>query len=369
MMISILTTIIPSRQNSPVLHISLLIIGFIVLIIVLRYLLLFHKQAKQAEEAKSPRKIIDSALLKTTGTRLALKKDEIRFLDSQCKKNKIVELPLILSTEDCIEGPLKIIYMGICKNPHKLSKAELENTKLYLFMIIHKIENQKKNLSLLTNTVTFPENIPISYVNKNGIHYVSSILKNTTEGMFLAIAKNTEGKDVKPPPLSKVVLYLELKGDIAYQAESRVIRYQNFNDREEMLVSHTNNIEFFQRRKYHRIETSLRCMFKAVKIETDVHGKKIFLPQERAYKAIITDLSASGCRLKTNLPIRANQYLQIEVALSGNEEDGIVGRIVRSGKEHDQKWYIFNIQFVKMSKKTRNNIFSLVYDYHSEDIL
>jgi len=239
------------------------------------------------------------------------------------------------------------------------------------------LENEKRKLSVLTSTIAFPTGSPIAYVTKNRIHNHSTIIENTDEVIFLKVSKDSDGNAVKPAPFSKITLYLELEDGIAYQARTRVVRYQIHNQiqdiEEEMAVTHSKNIKFFQRRKYRRVGTSLGCAFKAVKIvtEADNEGGKIYIPQEREYRGEITDISASGCRLRTSLPIHAGQYMQIEVSLLELSTDTINAIVMKSGKDSTGKWCILNMRFVKMSKKTRNNIFSIVYDYNQkpDDIL
>ena len=77
----------------------------------------------------------------------------------------------------------------------------------------------------------------------------------------------------------------------------------------------------------------------------------------------ISDISAEGCCLETELPIRANQYIYIEVEIAEDKISKIFGKIVAVEINSSTNKHILHIKFVKIDKTTRNSIYSLIYNY------
>ncbi len=365
MLILQFSTIMPSRQNSPAVQIAIAVIVAIALIIIIRQLYNSFRARIAEIEKDSPRKKLDIRSLRKVGARLGFSAQDLSFLELQCKRFEITYIPLISNTEYCITTVFKRIFEGMCGNPENLEEADLESNKLALFMLIYKVELAKRSLSLLTSTSAFTEGLPISYIAEDGNHHASRIIENNKTGLFLEVALNAHGLPVQPQPLSKIKLYFELHGGIAYQATTRVMRYQTRNGVEELVLIHSHDVEFFQRRKFRRKDVSLDCTFNAVAITEPQPGNKVFTAQPREYIGKIANISASGCRMTTSIPIKADQYMKISLLLPNGERGTMIGIIVRSRREINRNVCVLNIRFIRMQKKMQNNIFALVYNYEN----
>ncbi len=355
-----------ARENSTAVHIALAVIAFVILIIVIKQSYGSILARLRTAEHDVPKKKLDLRALRKNASRLDFEKNDIAFLEQQCKLFDITYIPLLSNTEYCITTVFKKIFEDMCENPEKVSEAELESKKLELFMLIYKIEHKKRSLSLLTSTFAFSEGLSISYVTDDDVHHPSKIIENNKAGLFLEVALDTKGHSVQPEPLSKIRLYFELHGGIAYQATTRIMRYQSRNGVEEMVLIHSQDVEFFQRRKFRRRDVLLDCTFVAVTVDVDNKtGKKSFTAHEKEYHGKIVNISASGCRLTTGIPIKADQHMQISIVLPNGHTATMTGVIVRSRKEINKNVCVLNIRFVRMQKKVQNDIFALAYNYEN----
>ncbi len=354
------------RQDSPAVQIAMAVIVCVILIIVVRQLYGSFLRTLRDAATKAPIKRLDTKTLRKTALRLDFSKQDIAFFEEQCKIFGITYVPLISNTEYCINTVFKRIYEGMSNNTKNASETDLESDKLELFMLIYKIEHAKRSLSLLTSTTAFSEGLPISYVTDDNTHHPSKIIENNKTGLFLEVAQDINGYPVQPQPLAKIQLYFELQGGIAYQVNTRVTRYQSRNGIEELVVIHSNDVEFFQRRKFRRKDVLINCTFAAVTVEEDsTTKKKNFTPHTKEYQGKIANISASGCRMTTGIPIKADQYMQIKLALPNGTVATMTGIIVRSRKEINKNVCVLNIRFVRMQKKIQNDIFALVYEYNT----
>ncbi len=350
---------IAARQNSKLIPIALLIIAALVVFLVLRQLLIYLLKRMKEEQGSVPKKL-DSKLLKANGERLGLSNDEIVFLDALCRSSKITDLPLLADTGRCISEQFKTMYEYICIREADTAKGEAQ--KLQLFTIIHKIENGKRALSMVTSSTAFPSGLPVSYTDEAGVSFPAAIIENTDTEMILSIAQKKDGTKIKPPPLSKIELTIQLKSGIAYIISPRIIRYQQRREYEEMVVTHTKDIIPILQRRFRRVQTALPCTFRSLKVSMEKDSKQ-YHPQGAEYPGTINDISAGGCRLRTMLPIKEGQYIQIVIQLGREQIDSIVGIVVRLKQDTDMKNSLLHIRFIRMAKKARNVVFSLVYNY------
>ena len=74
------------------------------------------------------------------------------------------------------------------------------------------------------------------------------------------------------------------------------------------------------------------------------------------------DVSTGGCRITTNMPIKPEQFIYIRGKLNAQDEDVVIGTIVRTTKRLDGL-FILHIRFVKIAREVENRIQALVCQY------
>ncbi len=176
---------------------------------------------------------------------------------------------------------------------------------------------------------------------------------------------------IRPPVLSKITIFVPGKAGVSYTFSGRIVRYDNSTARPSMLVSHTNSISVLHIRQLRRKTFKTPCIVSHVEVYDEVHGSKksrVYKPTGQAGKGIMTDISAGGCSIFIPLqavslpPFAEKQFINIEFQITGKNTDTITGSVVKINKRDDNA-YIMHIRFVRMSRKTQNEIFSFVYDY------
>ena len=149
----------------------------------------------------------------------------------------------------------------------------------------------------------------------------------------------------------------------------RIIRYQTSNTNEdEVVVSHSDHLKCFQRRQFKRVDINNICTFSAVKTSsvTNKHGTTVnYEALDRKHKGTLIELSAGGCSISTNLHIKEKQYIHIELSIDNKSNDEVIGLIVNTTENLSDNTYVLHIVFVNIDNKTRNKIFSKVYEYLS----
>ena len=339
--------------------------ALVVLLLFVSFLIKLINKSKHESRTNSKKPTNLSNINKITNI-YNLTSEQKNFIINLCKTQKIPNLEVNLHSENFCNNFFMTQYYILRKNEKNLSESEVENQISILFAIRQKIENGKKNLSNLTTSIAIPENQILILYNNKKEQYQCKILKNTKENLIVSIPKSILSQEYKPETLSKITLFYQTENGSAYIIDSRVIRYQNGIENEEMILSHSNQLKCFQRRKFKRIDINTNCEFSAVKTTTQNKGGQTFVnyePLERKYSGKLLEISAGGCSISTNLHIREKQYSYIEFNLSENHSDSVIGLIVNSEEGYLGDSYILHIVFVNINKKTRNRIFSKVYDY------
>ncbi|MCR4940311.1 MAG: PilZ domain-containing protein [Treponemataceae bacterium] len=290
---------------------------------------------------------------------------EYAFLKKICASKKIKNLEYAFHFDTPSEEFFRTRFHEITDQPHKKDDF-IQNELSLLFSIKQKVDNSRKTLSNLTSTASIPAGDTIFYFSDTKEQFESKILENTKNELILSIPKDIFNNPIKPPVLSKISLLYQTKNGSAYLSDVRIIRYQNTTGAGEMVTSHCNNMQSYQRRQFKRINMNIPCTFSAVKITTGGSGEKAeitYTPMERKYSGLLLELSAGGCSIMTNMNIREKQYIRTELNIDGEQADSVIGLIVNTTPITDKRQYVLHILFVKISSKTRNKIFARVYEY------
>ncbi len=355
--------ILPGRNNSPAVHIALAVIGCITLIIAIKMIYDYSLVKVTQKKITSDTGKIDKKDLKRISNRLRLSDEYFNFLLYYCKLYQIRKIPLISDTEYCIKNVFNTIYDGISADTKNLTSDEIENKKHILFMIITQVEEAKKSLSVLTSTMPLTESFPITYITEDNEHHKSRIIENNKHGLCIEVAKTPSGQLIKPEPLSTIQLYFELNGGIAYMITTRVIRYQYRNGVTELVATHSNDVNFSQKRKFRRKNVQTKAVYQAVDVHTGETNTTVFSVREKKYSGVITNISAGGCRLRVKSAIKAGQHMQISTILPTGKSISATAIIINSKKNIKEDGFVLNIRFLRMNKKSQNAIFEFIYEY------
>jgi len=338
-----------------------------VVLVFVNFIIRFFKEKVFTQEYKAKRSTTVSDILHITKI-YNLTLEQRDFLLVLCKKHKIPNLEVNFHSENFCNNFFLSLYHSLRKNSQNLAEEEVENQISILFSLRQKIENAKKNLSNLASSIAIPEGHKLIFYNENKEQFQCTIISNTKDQIVVSILKNSLDSTFKPNELSKITLYYQTYSGTAYILDARVIRYQTINDEETMVISHSNHLKCFQRRQFKRVDINNTCNFSAVRTSTINVGKETkirYEALERTHQGKLIELSAGGCSIATNLHIREKQYIHINFSVDNKTSDDVIGLIVETSEGSSQNSYVLHIVFVNISKKTRNKIFSKVYEYLS----
>ena len=316
---------------------------------------LSYLKKKKKEHLLDPNRNTTKKDIQTIGEILKLTNEEKDFLWNICEKQSVKNLFIELKNLKFIDS--------LFKKEFENSKQD-ENFCAILFSIRNKIDVYRNSGMTLNSSKLIPANQKMTLMY-NEDRYDTSVVENTNEGLILLVPKNIFGDEINIPTLSKIYLLFSMTNNVAYNMPTRIMRYQTRNLKE-IVVTHSNNIEILHRRNFTRLSFNTECIFSAVQVTTGGDKKDVqveYKPLEKKHTGIISDISAEGCCLETELPIKANQFIYIEVEISEEQTSKIFGKIVAVEVNNSTNKHILHINFVKIDKNTKNSIFKLVYNY------
>ena len=315
--------------------------------------------------SQSAKLITNSAILYRITKTYEFNHEEFAFLKKMCTTQKIPNLEYTFHF-DVPSDQFFISKFNEINGQTNKKDETIQNELALLFSIKQKVDNSRKTLSNMTSTASIPVGDSIFYFSDTKEQFEATILGNTKSELILSIPKDIFGNPIKPPALSKISLLYQTKNGSAYLSDVRIIRYQDTTGNGEMVTSHCNNMQSYQRRQFKRVNMNIPCVFSAVKITTGGPKSKAdltYTPMERKYTGQLLELSAGGCSIMTSMNIREKQYIYAEIKIDGEQPDSVIGLIVNTTPITDRRQYVLHILFVRITNKTRNKIFARVYEY------
>lgn len=357
-----------ARQNSENYSIFVYFVVFAVICIFISFLIKFIKEKLLSQKQRADKPTNLSMILRIAKV-YDLTLEQRDFLIKICKKDKVPNLEVNFHSENFFNNFFFKYYHAIKENKENLSEDEVEGQIAVLFSLRQKIENAKRNYANLISTTAIPEGHKLYLYNEVKEKFECSIKQNTKEYMVLSIPKNIHNLFYQPKELEKVTFYYQSNLGTAFVLDLRVIRYQTSTEEEkEMVVSHSNHLKCFQRRQFKRVDINNLCTFSAVKTTSvaSKNGTNVnYEPMDKKHQGRLIELSAGGCSISTNLHIKEKQYIHIELSIDNKTKDKVIGLIVNTTENLSDNTYILHIVFVNIDNKTRNKIFSKVYEYLS----
>ncbi len=329
---------------------------FLVLSILLNRLKKQHETPEWIEAQK--KRLTNRKDITDFAQKHSLTRADSELLWEICRKNKTPNICYLIHDSAAVEALFKSSYLEM------KAKHEAEEKITELFRLRYRLEIAEASTSIITSTTTIPESTTLTYIAPNGMQILCSLKKNIPENMILSIPPQLYESGTKPPPLSKAVFSFVAYTGMHYMFSTRVIRYSTgLDNQNEMALAQTNDLRPQTRRQSKRIDMDTPCLFSAVK-ESDMLKKVSFVPLEKQYECVLSNISADGCCIITPLPIKENQNICVSIPLGG-ETFQTIGRIVATRRNPVNNMFFLHISFIQIEPSVRNKIFAFVYGYNT----
>ena len=231
------------------------------------------------------------------------------------------------------------------------------------FTTLFKLEMIVAQYKKVVSTRQIAEQTVIFYISAEGEQYPFTVTQNLKDFFTAEIPEFIYKSPRRPELLTRSRFTFRTSDGLSYNLVTRIIRYNEGNDGKfYMVLSHSEQLECQAQRHYKRDFFEKECHFKAVKYDANAKNKEdMYSFSEKSYNGKITNISAGGCCIQTELPIKEKQYIGVMLPDTGIEET-IVG-IIRRTRRLPTGRLALHIQFVQISLASKNKIHTLVYKY------
>ncbi len=289
--------------------------------------------------------------------KISLTRQEALLLYNICFRQKARNIYYLWNDEEYLDGLLREEFL-------RLRQKNAETDIYEVFKLKSRLERIERMQHSIPSSHNIPEGETLTLPATGGRFYSFKIRKNDQDSLVLEVPKNLEGTEFCPKPLDKIVMTYMTKRGTQYVLSSRVIRFQHgAGGVHEMVINHSNAVSMQNRRQWKRINIGNKCLFSAVEEKTGRRGEVTYSPKENKYEGTLADVSAGGCMIKTQLPIKRDQKLWIKINLPERGEFEAYGLIVSAQKNNETNEFALHISFIEIDEKDRNDIFAFVYNY------
>jgi hypothetical protein len=216
--------------------------------------------------------------------------------------------------------------------------------------------------------ITSTRSIPVGVKVRLGIQkygfFSANIVDNDANYIALSIPGLPPGRRI-PWNHKKVRFSYWRENDAVYVIETKVAGTVQTDEEQSLRLRHTDRIRRIQKRLYPRMNVRLPVFFSKLRVVEENGKKKAFVERSETHWGTIIDLSVGGLSIETTAPYDRNQYLRVEFELREEYKVVGVGKVKRIERNAARKTWIMHIQFTKISKKNKNEIFAVLYNYQT----
>jgi c-di-GMP-binding flagellar brake protein YcgR len=290
-----------------------------------------------------------------------LHKNETEILKKLVLTHGLAKPTLIFTSttilDSCIQRAIRRLSLQEIRGE---SKDDIIN--MY-YRLRNKIARGKKGKNISSTHA-----IPVGSKMRMGVqdfgYFSVSVLNNEQDYLGVSIPLLSPGKIV-PWQKKKVRCSYFRENDGVYNFETRVNDVKVTNQKQQICLKHTDKISRTQMRLYPRINVRLPVFYSKVRVVEEKGKKRAFLDKNETHWGTVIDVSVGGLSIETTVPFDRNNYLRVEFEL--REEYKVVGfgKVRRIERNATRKTWIMHIQFTKIEKKHKNEIFAVLYNYQT----
>jgi c-di-GMP-binding flagellar brake protein YcgR len=290
-----------------------------------------------------------------------LNKDEVALLRRLVVSYKLSKPSLIFTSTNILDSCIQ-------RQVRKLSLQEIRGeSKEDLINRYYRLRNKvvrNRDVRGLSTTRAIPLGARMRAEVQNYGQYSVQVNQNEDEFLGISIPVLPPGKYV-PWNKKRVKCFYWKEDDASYIFESKVIDVIVTDEIQSICLKHVDHITRSQKRLYPRKSVRLPVYFSRVRVVEEGGRKKAVVDRRDTHWGTIIDISVGGLSIETAIPINRNNYIRVEFELREDYKMVAFGKVKRIEKNAARNTWIMHIQFTKIEKKDRNEIFAVLYNYQT----
>jgi len=259
--------------------------------------------------------------------------------------------------DGCIQRAVKRISM-------KEVKGESKDDIVNLYYRIRNKITRNKTVRGIVDTKSIPVGAKLRVEAEKGGNFTVTVIRNDDEIFGISIPLLPPGRMIAWGKMKLKCSYWR-ENDAAYIFETKVNDVVIEDNEQFLSLKHTKKISRVQKRRYPRKNVRLPVLFVRLKIIEQDGKKKAIVDRRDAHWGTIIDISVGGMSIETTSPIDKNNYTKVEFELKEDYKVAGIGKVKRIERNPAKRNWVMHIQFTKIDKRYKNEIFALLYDYET----
>lgn len=287
---------------------------------------------------------------------------ETAFLDDYARRMGITNPQSVFGSRAMMDAFFKNVFKYIEKHSDTEEIAEL--AKNQLFAIREAMAIRISAGPPVKSTRQLVKKTPLSLIDAKGSHYSSIVVELDPRFIFVEPALDAFGQVIKFGWRSRLTVYFYTGNHMGFTFNTRVSSYVEYQGRRILAVRHSESIHPLPTRKHQRRQTTTPCRFFLVHVSVvreRGRSTRSIRTEKTAVPGMITDLSAGGMSIQTSSPAMAGEFLKVDFTLDSGERS-VYATVVRTNRIR-MGGNVMHVKFVKITRKTANEILAAVYDY------
>lgn len=349
-----------ARQNLPLFTFILILAGIFLLLVIIsiivKKILDYKKSPEYLEKEKN--RLTTFSDVKKIADEYNLTKNKRDLLWEICRITKCRNFYYLIKQSDpLVEKTFRDAYKIFNQKKTDIGKKD------DFFTLLYKVESIIAVIKTITSTRSIPISAVVFFITETGEQLPLYVVKNTKDGFFLEIPEFLFNSHKKPKTMERCRFTYKTNNGLAYNFVSRTIRYDTSNDGQIlMVINHTEDLICQVQRHYKREFLEEKCIFSPIQInKTKTENNNMFIYSTKEYTGKVTNISAGGCCIQTELPIRENQHLK--VSFPTLEINGRIIGVIKRTRKLQNGMFALHIQFINISLETKVQIYEYVNKY------
>jgi c-di-GMP-binding flagellar brake protein YcgR len=301
--------------------------------------------------------------LKRQARNAGLSRDQIRTLQGLVKRYRIPDPTRLFTDNAYLTNLVRRAVRDL--DTSSISDEERESLKYIIFQVKRLISLHMGGRTTLGSTRRLRAGRDMQISGDKNEWHDTTIASNLPEALVIASPSDRFDRPILWSKGTAVSCRVVAEGTgKVYTFDTHVSGIRKSRSGTSMLLAHTTRIEASQKRRYPRREMDMPVFFWPVFIMSVGTGrrakKRAFVSDERRGVGRLEDISAGGCSIRSQRPLKAGTLIKVEFETWDRTKLTAFGK-VRSTQRTPLRYGIMHIMFTRVSRKNLNMIQSYVY--------
>jgi len=345
----------------------LIFLGAIFLIVLI--LIITNRFYQPESDRTSTKRWYPRFMFDRIGRDMGLGRNHIQYL-SQCAKSLKVKYPILLFTNQrLLDAVLKRAIASVEKKV-RLSDSERVDQLNLIYEIKQVIELNSKHSIGIKSTFLIRPGQSVILTAANGDRFHSKIITNHTDSLTLSYPLIQVEKESQFKKGNKIKIFFWRENDSGYSFLSKIIDFNKAHTLPFLSIQHSRTLKREQHRKYSRKPLKKSCIIYPMETTGEQSRNsqtKVTFDLNLHHTGVVSDISVGGCSIATSHAYKKGTYLKVEFDIESVPIKAYVKvqSILRRG--NPGAGLLIHAQFVRLSNKSRNRIYSYIYNFIKDE--